>query len=256
MLTIWLICAIWRTIPYCFCTSWLLFSVQLVVIASIVTSGQLTYDEYVFPYWADMLGWSIALSSMLFVPIYAIYKFFSVPSSFKEVSKHTHKHTLTDNYLSLQMRTYHSLLIFLHTLSTDKNYNPNTNHNMLFYYINVYLTSVYKFVPKYGRYSQSGITCWEVHIYNLKQKWWENKKNEKNSSKHSALEDNFPWSSISGDAHIPDVTNPSLGGADWFTPIHSLACSKSSILLLSLFLSIRRVICRLPTLMLKSHGML
>jgi len=64
--------------------------VQFVVIASIVTSGELKYDDYTFPYWSNIVGWSIALSSMLFVPIYAIYKFLSVPGSLKEVSKRIH----------------------------------------------------------------------------------------------------------------------------------------------------------------------
>uniref|UniRef100_A0A672M190 Transporter n=1 Tax=Sinocyclocheilus grahami TaxID=75366 RepID=A0A672M190_SINGR len=55
-----------------------------VVIASIVTSGELRYDDYVFPPWSNMVGWFIALSSMLCVPIYAIYKFLILPGTFKE----------------------------------------------------------------------------------------------------------------------------------------------------------------------------
>uniref|UniRef100_A0A671LDE5 Transporter n=1 Tax=Sinocyclocheilus anshuiensis TaxID=1608454 RepID=A0A671LDE5_9TELE len=56
----------------------------VVVIASIVTSGNLRYDNYIFPRWSNMVGWSIALSSMLFVPIYAIYKLLIIPGTFKE----------------------------------------------------------------------------------------------------------------------------------------------------------------------------
>uniref|UniRef100_A0A8C2Q947 Transporter n=1 Tax=Cyprinus carpio TaxID=7962 RepID=A0A8C2Q947_CYPCA len=56
----------------------------LAVIASIVTSGDLRYDDYIFPRWSNMVGWSIALSSMLFVPIYAIYKLLILPGTFKE----------------------------------------------------------------------------------------------------------------------------------------------------------------------------
>uniref|UniRef100_A0A8C1VG52 Transporter n=1 Tax=Cyprinus carpio TaxID=7962 RepID=A0A8C1VG52_CYPCA len=58
----------------------------LAVIASIVTSGDLRYDDYIFPRWSNMVGWSIALSSMLFVPIYAIYKLLILPGTFKEKS--------------------------------------------------------------------------------------------------------------------------------------------------------------------------
>uniref|UniRef100_A0AAY4F0D6 Transporter n=1 Tax=Denticeps clupeoides TaxID=299321 RepID=A0AAY4F0D6_9TELE len=56
-----------------------------VVIASIVKSPPLNYDDYVFPQWSSLVGWGIAISSMLFVPAYAIYKFFSIPGTFKEV---------------------------------------------------------------------------------------------------------------------------------------------------------------------------
>lgn len=58
---------------------------QFVVIASTLTSSGLKYDEYIFPNWTNLVGWGIAMSSMLLVPFYAIYKFFSLPGSFKEV---------------------------------------------------------------------------------------------------------------------------------------------------------------------------
>uniref|UniRef100_A0A8C5EW01 Transporter n=1 Tax=Gouania willdenowi TaxID=441366 RepID=A0A8C5EW01_GOUWI len=60
-----------------------------VVIASAVTSSGLKYDEYVFPNWSNYVGWGVAMSSMLFVPFYAIYKFFSIPGTFKEVCRYT-----------------------------------------------------------------------------------------------------------------------------------------------------------------------
>uniref|UniRef100_A0A8C5QPW8 Sodium-dependent noradrenaline transporter n=1 Tax=Leptobrachium leishanense TaxID=445787 RepID=A0A8C5QPW8_9ANUR len=55
-----------------------------VVIVSITTYKPLTYDEYKFPSWANQTGWAVALSSMLLVPIYTIYKFLTVQGSFKE----------------------------------------------------------------------------------------------------------------------------------------------------------------------------
>ncbi|KAG7468321.1 hypothetical protein MATL_G00141710 [Megalops atlanticus] len=55
-----------------------------VVIASIVTSSGLKYDGYIFPQWSSVVGWGIAMSSMLFVPAYAIYKFLTVKGTFKE----------------------------------------------------------------------------------------------------------------------------------------------------------------------------
>uniref|UniRef100_A0A4W5JPK3 Transporter n=1 Tax=Hucho hucho TaxID=62062 RepID=A0A4W5JPK3_9TELE len=61
----------------------------VVVIASIVTSTGLSYDDYVFPSWSNVIGWGVALSSMMFVPVYAIYKFLSMPGTFKQVSVKT-----------------------------------------------------------------------------------------------------------------------------------------------------------------------
>ncbi|XP_072279056.1 sodium-dependent noradrenaline transporter [Pyxicephalus adspersus] len=55
-----------------------------VVITSIVTYNPLSYDDYHFPPWANQAGWAIALSSMILVPIYFIYKFFTVPGTFKQ----------------------------------------------------------------------------------------------------------------------------------------------------------------------------
>lgn len=55
-----------------------------VVIASIVNAGDLKYDDYTFPKWSNYIGWGIALSSMVFVPFYAIYKFITLKGSFKE----------------------------------------------------------------------------------------------------------------------------------------------------------------------------
>uniref|UniRef100_A0AAX7VL97 Transporter n=1 Tax=Astatotilapia calliptera TaxID=8154 RepID=A0AAX7VL97_ASTCA len=54
-----------------------------VVIASL-TSSDLSYDNYVFPEWANQIGWGVALSSMLMVPSYAMYKFCSLSGTFRE----------------------------------------------------------------------------------------------------------------------------------------------------------------------------
>ncbi|TNN36186.1 Sodium-dependent noradrenaline transporter [Liparis tanakae] len=58
-----------------------------IVIASAVKSTGLKYDDYVFPNWANIVGWGVAMSSMMFVPGYAIYKFCSVKGTFKQVSE-------------------------------------------------------------------------------------------------------------------------------------------------------------------------
>lgn len=59
---------------------------QFVVVMSVVNFKPLTYDDYIFPLWANWVGWGIALSSMVLVPAYSVYKFFSTRGSLREVS--------------------------------------------------------------------------------------------------------------------------------------------------------------------------
>uniref|UniRef100_A0A8D2E2W2 Transporter n=1 Tax=Sciurus vulgaris TaxID=55149 RepID=A0A8D2E2W2_SCIVU len=70
----------WRLCWKFFSPAFLLF----VVVVSIINFKPLTYDEYVFPLWANWVGWGIALSSMVLVPAYVIYKFLSTPGSLWE----------------------------------------------------------------------------------------------------------------------------------------------------------------------------
>ncbi|KAJ1203926.1 hypothetical protein NDU88_007707 [Pleurodeles waltl] len=71
----WRLC--WKFVSPCF----LLF----VVVVSIVTFNPPNYGSYIFPEWANVVGWIIAISSMAMVPIYATYKFCRLPGSFREV---------------------------------------------------------------------------------------------------------------------------------------------------------------------------
>ncbi|RVE74797.1 hypothetical protein OJAV_G00025580 [Oryzias javanicus] len=81
-----------------------------VVIASTLTSTGLKYDEYVFPEWANHLGWAVAMSSMLFVPFYAMYKFFSVRGTFREriayciTPEHEHHKVAEGNVRQFKLR--------------------------------------------------------------------------------------------------------------------------------------------------------
>uniref|UniRef100_A0A8C0DMP7 Transporter n=1 Tax=Balaenoptera musculus TaxID=9771 RepID=A0A8C0DMP7_BALMU len=57
-----------------------------VVVVSIINFKPLTYDDYIFPLWANWVGWGIAGSSMVLVPAYIVYKFLSTRGSLREVS--------------------------------------------------------------------------------------------------------------------------------------------------------------------------
>uniref|UniRef100_A0A8C1YM18 Transporter n=1 Tax=Cyprinus carpio TaxID=7962 RepID=A0A8C1YM18_CYPCA len=68
----WRLC--WKFVSPCF----LLF----MVVVSFATFNPPKYGSYYFPAWATMLGWCLSISSMIMVPLYAFYKFCSLPGSF------------------------------------------------------------------------------------------------------------------------------------------------------------------------------
>uniref|UniRef100_A0A8C2I9B7 Transporter n=1 Tax=Cyprinus carpio TaxID=7962 RepID=A0A8C2I9B7_CYPCA len=72
----WRLC--WKFVSPCF----LLF----MVVVSFATFNPPKYGSYYFPAWATMLGWCLSISSMIMVPLYAFYKFCSLPGSFCDVS--------------------------------------------------------------------------------------------------------------------------------------------------------------------------
>ena len=43
-------------------------------------------DDYIYPMWANVLGWSIAGSSIAMIPAVAIYQIIITPGTFREVS--------------------------------------------------------------------------------------------------------------------------------------------------------------------------
>uniref|UniRef100_A0A8C8A2G1 Transporter n=1 Tax=Oryzias sinensis TaxID=183150 RepID=A0A8C8A2G1_9TELE len=72
----WRLC--WKFVSPCF----LLF----MVVVSFATFNPPNYGSYMFPPWANMLGWCLAMSSMTMVPLYAIYKLCTLPGKFCHVS--------------------------------------------------------------------------------------------------------------------------------------------------------------------------
>lgn len=60
---------------------------QFMVVVSFATFNPPVYDSYMFPPWANMVGWCLAMSSMTLVPLYAIYKLCTLPGKFCDVSR-------------------------------------------------------------------------------------------------------------------------------------------------------------------------
>lgn len=59
---------------------------QFMVVVSFATFNPPVYGSYIFPPWANMMGWCLAMSSMSMVPLYAIYKLCILPGKFCNVS--------------------------------------------------------------------------------------------------------------------------------------------------------------------------
>lgn len=59
---------------------------QFMVVVSFAMFNPPNYGSYMFPPWANMVGWCLAISSMTMVPLYAIYKLCTLPGKFCDVS--------------------------------------------------------------------------------------------------------------------------------------------------------------------------
>ena len=62
---------------------------QVIVVTSFVNFAPLKYEssmgQYVYPDWANSVGWCIVASSMLIVPLMAIYQILTAPGTLKQV---------------------------------------------------------------------------------------------------------------------------------------------------------------------------
>uniref|UniRef100_A0A8C3H358 Transporter n=1 Tax=Corvus moneduloides TaxID=1196302 RepID=A0A8C3H358_CORMO len=75
----------WPIIRYCW-----LFITPAVCMAtflfSLIKYTPLTYNKkYVYPWWGDTLGWLLALSSMVCIPLWVVYKLSTIKGSLREV---------------------------------------------------------------------------------------------------------------------------------------------------------------------------
>jgi solute carrier family 6 dopamine transporter-like protein 3 len=61
---------------------------QFIIVYGLIGYEPLTYEEYVYPVWANVLGWIIAGSSILMIPGTAVYKLVTTPGTFMQVSSH------------------------------------------------------------------------------------------------------------------------------------------------------------------------
>jgi hypothetical protein len=62
---------------------------QGVVMFALLYQQPLKYDEYNYPSWAEWIGWTLALSSILMIPLVAFISILQTHGTFKEVSMYT-----------------------------------------------------------------------------------------------------------------------------------------------------------------------
>lgn len=61
-------------------------SFQFIFIFQCVLYKPLKYgNDYKYPIWAEIVGFCLSISSMIWIPLYAIYYVFVMPGSIKEV---------------------------------------------------------------------------------------------------------------------------------------------------------------------------
>lgn len=59
---------------------------MFIIVYGLMGYEPLTYEDYVYPVWANILGWLIATSSIAMIPGIAIYKIIITPGNFIQVS--------------------------------------------------------------------------------------------------------------------------------------------------------------------------
>lgn len=59
---------------------------QATFLFSLIKYTPLTYNKkYTYPWWGDALGWFLALSSMVCIPAWGVYKLSTIKGPFREV---------------------------------------------------------------------------------------------------------------------------------------------------------------------------
>ncbi|ETE71967.1 Sodium- and chloride-dependent GABA transporter 2, partial [Ophiophagus hannah] len=60
-------------------------SFQATFLFSLIKYTPLTYNKkYVYPWWGDTVGWLLALSSMICIPLWIVYKLSTIKGSLRE----------------------------------------------------------------------------------------------------------------------------------------------------------------------------
>lgn len=61
-------------------------SLQAIVMANIIQWNGVSYNKQPYPGWAELLGWMMALASILLIPGFAIHQMWKTPGTLSKVS--------------------------------------------------------------------------------------------------------------------------------------------------------------------------
>ena len=75
----------WWKFCWVFCAPLFLMTI---IVYGLISFEPLTYDNYVYPFWANALGLVIAASSVLCIPVVAIYQYWSAPGNWRQKLTH------------------------------------------------------------------------------------------------------------------------------------------------------------------------
>ena len=59
---------------------------QVILVFSVIQFRPARYEDYVYPAWAQGVGWMIALASIIWIPLGAIHTLWILPGTFMEVN--------------------------------------------------------------------------------------------------------------------------------------------------------------------------
>ena len=60
---------------------------QGVVMFGLLCHQPLQYNEYHYPAWAELVGWGLAMSSIIMIPLVAVLQLCKTPGTLKEVGE-------------------------------------------------------------------------------------------------------------------------------------------------------------------------
>lgn len=82
---------------------------MFIIVYGLLGYEPLSYEDYTYPTWANILGWVIAGSSVIMIPIVAIYKFLTTSGSCYRVSN-KYQEFSTEKIMRYTFKRLHTLI--------------------------------------------------------------------------------------------------------------------------------------------------